>query len=78
MLINKFENVTAYWIYQPVVVPLPEELSYLIKEEFCYLCGGVDFKDQFLYCCLCQESYHPYCISPFVYLNQEKIKKQKN
>jgi len=65
--------MTAYWKYQPVVVPLAEGDEKLINEEFCYLCGSVDFEDKFIFCSLCQESYHPYCISSFVYINHEEI-----
>ena len=50
-----------FFYFSPVVIQFTN--PNLIKQDICYLCASFGEVPDFLFCSICQEGYHYYCIS---------------
>ena len=78
-LIKDLLSMTAkskpFFYFYPVVIQFTN--PDLIKYDVCYLCGSFGDNEDFMFCNICQEGYHYYCISKS-YIDENKFQRLKS
>lgn len=60
-LLSQSSKNKPFFYFNPVVIQFTN--PDMVKQDICYLCGSFDENASYLFCSVCQEGYHYYCIS---------------
>ena len=60
-MLNKKPKGKPYFYFEQIVVHFTDQA--LINADLCFVCGSFSKEEELLFCSLCQEGYHPFCIS---------------
>jgi len=74
-LLGQTSKNKPFFYFNPVVIQFTN--PGLIKFDICYLCGSFGESADYLYCSVCQEGYHYFCVSK-AYSDLDKVAKLKS